>query len=234
MSYETVFDLLHYLQKSLDVPKSRLNKFGGYNYRNCEDILDAVKRLLPEGATISLSDEIKLVGERYYIKATACLKYAGECICSDGWAREAADKKGMDESQITGATSSYARKYALNGLFSIDDVQDADGMDNRDGGKKLPKQEQKPSSDFETPELRQKFVDNTLKSFAEAATKEELADLYELTKARREAMKAHKEDEEALKAIVDAARLNKTRLEAAKILKTESYLNDEVPEFGNV
>lgn len=118
------------IQKELKAPKNQYNKFGGYNYRNCEDIVEAVKKIMPIGAIVSLSDEIIQIGERYYIKSTAIYRYFGLTAYSSGYAREPLSKKGMDESQITGAASSYARKYALNGLFMIDDTKDADSKDN--------------------------------------------------------------------------------------------------------
>lgn len=123
---------LHDIQTKLKVGKENTNTFGKYNYRNCSDILEAVKPLLPEGFSLLLSDEIVLIGERYYVKATAILSNGKESSVVTAFARESFDKKGMDDSQITGAASSYARKYALNGLFAIDDTKDADSMDNTD------------------------------------------------------------------------------------------------------
>lgn len=118
---------LTYIQSKLKAPKNQYNKFGGYNYRNCEDILEALKPLLVEtNTTLVVKDEIVLVGDRYYVRATAILNDGHYAIESTAYAREPANKKGMDEAQITGATSSYARKYALNGLFAIDDTKDAD------------------------------------------------------------------------------------------------------------
>lgn len=116
------------IQSELKAPKGQYNSFGKYKYRSCEDILEAVKPLCVKyGVILTLSDEIVQVGERYYIRATAKLQKEG---CTDisvtAYAREALDKKGMDDSQITGTASSYARKYALNGLFCIDDTKDAD------------------------------------------------------------------------------------------------------------
>lgn len=113
------------IQKHLKAPKSQRNTFGNYNYRNCEDILEAVKPLLGE-ATLVISDEVVQLGDRYYIKATARFTSGDKVTEAYGWAREPLTRKGMDDSQITGATSSYARKYALNGLFCIDDTKDAD------------------------------------------------------------------------------------------------------------
>lgn len=116
------------IQNKLRAPKSLHNKFGNYNYRNTEGILEALKPLLVEhNCTLILTDEIVECGERVYVMATARISNAaGESIAVNAYAREAFEKKGMDESQITGASSSYARKFALNGLFLIDDVKDAD------------------------------------------------------------------------------------------------------------
>ena len=124
-----IFEKLQIIQSKLKAPKSQRNNFGNYNYRNCEDILEAVKPLLEEvKAAIKITDEVVLIGERYYIKATVEFINAenGESIENSAFAREEETKKGMDGSQITGASSSYARKYALNGLFAIDDTKDSD------------------------------------------------------------------------------------------------------------
>lgn len=123
---ETMAALMR-IQQRLKAPKNQRNNFGNYNYRSCEDILEAVKPLLEqEDATLMLSDELAQVGERYYVKATAKFVCGGQTIETTAYAREAEAKKGMDDSQITGTASSYARKYALNGLFLIDDTKDAD------------------------------------------------------------------------------------------------------------
>lgn len=117
------------VQNKLKAPKSQYNSFGKYSYRNAEDILEALKPLLEEYKSIvTLKDEIKLIGNRYYLEATATFTDAetGEKIEVTAYAREEETKKGVDASQLTGSTSSYARKYALNGLFAIDDNKDAD------------------------------------------------------------------------------------------------------------
>lgn len=115
------------IQSELKAPKGQYNSFGKYKYRSCEDILEAVKPLcVKHGVILTLSDEMVQVGERYYIKATARLQKEVHNVSVTAYAREALDKKGMDDSQITGTASSYARKYALNGLFCIDDTKDAD------------------------------------------------------------------------------------------------------------
>ena len=117
------------LQSELKAPKGQTNKFGGYKYRSCEDILEAVKPLLKKySLVLTIGDDLINYGDRYYICATATLRDTDgtEEIKNSAYAREAAEKKGMDEAQITGTASSYARKYALNGLFCIDDTKDAD------------------------------------------------------------------------------------------------------------
>ena len=121
---------LVFIQSTLKAPKNQRNNFGGYNYRSCEDIMEAVKPLLKEtNCTLVVSDDIVQVGDRFYVKATAILKTpSGEEYKNSAFAREPLSKKGSDESQITGAASSYARKYALNGLFCIDDTKDADAL----------------------------------------------------------------------------------------------------------
>ena len=116
---------LLFLQKNLKVPKGQFNKFGNYAYRSCEDILEAIKPLL-DGLTLRITDEIVEVGGRIYVKATVIISDGEDTIMNTAYAREPENKKGADESQITGGTSSYARKYALNGLFLIDDTKDAD------------------------------------------------------------------------------------------------------------
>lgn len=134
---KTLHEKLLAIQSELKVPKNQTNTFGGYKYRSCEDIVEAVKPLCQaNGVTLTLSDEMIAVGDRVYVKATATLSLATpgdlEPISAYGWAREAATKKGMDEAQITGSASSYARKYALNGLLAIDDTKDPDATNTHD------------------------------------------------------------------------------------------------------
>lgn len=118
------------IQTELKAPKGQYNSFGGYKYRSCEDILEAVKPLLKDNkCTLRITDEVVQVGERYYVRATACLADVEEesfSVTNTAYAREEETKKGQDGSQLTGTASSYARKYALNGLFLIDDTKDAD------------------------------------------------------------------------------------------------------------
>ena len=123
---------LNIVQTLLKVEKGHRNNFGKYNYRNLADIFEGVKPMLAEyGCYLTVSDEIVNIGSHNYIKATATFGDGTDEISVSGFARESVQKKGMDDSQITGATSSYARKYACNGLFAIDDTADADTMDNR-------------------------------------------------------------------------------------------------------
>lgn len=127
-----IHEKLNIVQTSLKVEKGHRNDFGKYNYRNLADIFQGVKKLLNEtGCYLIVSDEIVNIGGSNYIKATATFGDGNDQVHAYGYAREAVSKKGMDDSQITGATSSYARKYACNGLFAIDDTADADSMDNR-------------------------------------------------------------------------------------------------------
>ena len=124
-----VYERLAAIQSELNAPKSQYNNFGKYAYRNCEDILEALKPLLKEHkSAIYIADEIVTVLERFYVKATVTFIDAetGEKITNTAYAREEESKKGMDGSQVTGASSSYARKYALNGMFAIDDTKDSD------------------------------------------------------------------------------------------------------------
>ena len=119
------------IQHKLKAPKGQYNSFGQYKYRSCEDILEGVKPLLKEyNLLLIINDEIVQIGERYYVKATAKITDGRESVSATAYAREPLEKKGADASQITGASSSYARKYALNGLLCIDDTKDADAIDN--------------------------------------------------------------------------------------------------------
>ena len=120
------------VQSELKAPKGQRNAFGNYNYRSAEDILEAVKPLLSEqGLLMTITDIIEQIGERYYIQAKVILTDGEDTVEVTGYARESLNKKGMDDSQITGTASSYARKYAMNGLFLIDDTKDSDSNENR-------------------------------------------------------------------------------------------------------
>ena len=147
----SVYEKLMNIQSELKAPKGQRNSFGNYNYRSCEDILEAVKPLLAKHqAALTISDSIELIGTRFYVKATAKLVDVvdGTMIENTAYAREEDSKKGMDDSQLTGATSSYARKYCLNGLFAIDDTKDADTNEYQEQQKK---QEAKPAKPIEKP-----------------------------------------------------------------------------------
>ena len=140
------------IQSELKAPKGQYNSFGKYNYRSCEDILEGVKSLLTKhGLVLTIQDSIDLIGDRFYVKATATITDGKEQLSTSAYARESLDKKGMDASQVTGATSSYARKYALNGLLAIDDTKDADTMDN---SKKPVQQTQETVYNWQTLKAR--------------------------------------------------------------------------------
>lgn len=151
----SIYPKLLLIQAELKAPKSQYNSFGKYNYRNCEDILEALKPLMiKHGCTVLLDDEIININNRFYVKATAHFidTESGEQITTSAFAREEENKKGMDGSQVTGASSSYARKYALNGLFCIDDTRDSDTLNNSkeytapQKAQKQPTQPQKQTS----------------------------------------------------------------------------------------
>ena len=134
------------IQSKLKAPKGQFNSFGKYHYRSAEDILEAVKPLLEEhNVVLNMSDRVELIGARYYIVSTAKVIKGEEEIISEGRAREDESKKGMDGAQVTGASSSYARKYALNGLFCIDDTKDAD-TDEYAKQQAAPKQQAKQAA----------------------------------------------------------------------------------------
>lgn len=144
----SIYKKLAALQCALKAPKNQYNKFGNYNYRSCEDIIEAAKPLLNEqNLLLVLKDDIKQIGNRYYVAATALLidlEADSSSIEVTAYAREEDEKKGMDGSQITGASSSYARKYALNGLFAIDDNKDSDNTNNGKKKKSTPEQNKQP------------------------------------------------------------------------------------------
>lgn len=165
----TIYEKLLSIQTELKAPKSQYNSFGKYNYRNCEDILEAVKPLCAKYKAVSvMGDEVIQIGERYYIKSTARLiDLESEGVVENtAYAREEAEKKGMDGSQVTGASSSYARKYALNGLFAIDDTKDSDTTNN---GQTAPKEATKAKQTAKTEEWK--------------LTKSELVQVYGVKKA---------------------------------------------------
>ena len=153
------------VQKELKAPKNQYNPFGKYNYRNCEDILEAAKPLLAEnGLMLTVKDEIVLIGERYYIKATATVTDGEASMSTSAFAREEETQKGMTAAQLTGSTSSYARKYALNGLFCIDDNKDDDDRDNTEKGENNANQNKtKLQADYCCENCGTPFKDTTIK-----------------------------------------------------------------------
>jgi len=141
MTKDNTVKIMQSIQSELKAPKGQTNKFGGYSYRSAEDILEAVKPLLNKyNCFLTVSDEIVEVGGRVYVKATATVheSHSDSIASTTAFAREAEVKKGMDDAQITGSASSYARKYALNGLFAIDDTKDADATNTHGKSKSLP------------------------------------------------------------------------------------------------
>lgn len=168
------FEKLLNIQNALKAPKSQYNAFGKYNYRNCEDILEAVKPLCKElNALVYLSDEIELIGDRYYVKATARFVdvETGEGLYAVAYAREEETKKGMDGSQVTGASSSYARKYALNGLFDIDDTKDSDTTNTHGKEEKPTFQQANPKEKTPREMLIAKLKEKGIDAKAYAAEK---------------------------------------------------------------
>lgn len=176
------------VQAQLKAPKGQFNNFGNYKYRSCEDILESVKPLLAEhGLTLSLSDSVQEVGGRIYVKATAYLaNEESEGVYTEAFAREEETKKGMDSSQITGAASSYARKYALNGLFLIDDTKDSDST-NTHGKEPEPKAAPAPAKEesimdkavnyLKAARDRQEAYESVMKHYGEKLTDAQKASL---------------------------------------------------------
>lgn len=139
-----IYTKLMTIQSSLKAPKGQYNSFGKYKYRSCEDILESVKPLLSaQDCALVITDDIVIIGDRIYVKATAKLISGNEQVESSAFAREEEAKKGLDSSQVTGAASSYARKYALNGLFCIDDTKDSDATNTHGQSKEESKVEPK-------------------------------------------------------------------------------------------
>lgn len=167
-----IYEKLAIIQKEISVPKDNVNEFGKYKYRSCEDILAAVKPLLEKTRTVlTLDDEIVLVNERYYIKATATLVSVVDgkldTITNCAYAREEEVKKGLDASQITGSCSSYARKYALAGLFLLNGEKDADARDNREP-------EERPTED----NMAKKITDTQLKTLQSKCKNDNVDEAY--------------------------------------------------------
>ncbi len=189
-----MIEKLSRIQAELKVPKNQRNNYGNYNYRSCEDILEAVKPLLEkEGLVLTITDSIEMIGNRYYVKATATITDGEKSISTTAFARESDDKKGMDAAQLTGACSSYSRKYSLNGLFCIDDTRDADTMKPDDEKPVSKPEEEKPAS---KPKAQQKTL--TIKDYLK--TVDEKAKQQHLTNDEiREIMRSRYKKEEPSK-----------------------------------
>jgi hypothetical protein len=180
------FQKINKIQTELVAPKDLNNKFGNYKYRSCEGILKALKPLLQEYELILIiQDSIEQVGDRFYIKAKATIKDGDKEIFAVAYAREALTKKGMDESQVTGAASSYARKYALNGLLCIDDTKDADSKDNSKEGNPKEKNVVKKISnviDEDSKEIlntmNKESSNIIINALSEATSKDSLDEIY--------------------------------------------------------
>lgn len=154
-----MLDKLQRVQTMLKAPKNQENKFGGYKYRSCEDILEAVKPLLAsEGLALTIFDTIEQIGDRYYVKATVKLFDKTNNVEVTAFAREEETRKGMDGSQITGSASSYARKYALNGLFLIDDTKDADATNDHGKSEQTPEPKKTNGTDKPASEKQLKLL----------------------------------------------------------------------------
>ena len=170
-----IYEKLTEVQNELKAPKSKYNSFGKYNYRSCEDILEAVKPILKaKRLAMTVKDDVFNIGERFYIMATVTVFdcESEEKVTTTAYAREDTDKKGMDGSQMTGSSSSYARKYALNGMFAIDDTKDADSWNTHGKDKPAENKEPKP-----TPEKQKE---------SEYATEEQVAKLRSLYKGKED------------------------------------------------
>lgn len=142
------------VQSVLKAPKNQWNDFSKFKYRSCEDILEGFKKI-ETSLVLNMTDDVICVGDRIYVKSTATLTDGDNVLSSSSMARESLTKKGMDDSQITGTASSYARKYSLNGLFCIDDTKDADSMDN----KQHPKEQKKPNTGNQLSDLDKQWIE---------------------------------------------------------------------------
>lgn len=178
-----IYQKLQGIQKELKAPKSQFNKFGGYKYRKAEDILEAVKPLLDKyGCVLLCTDELETRGDRFYVKATAtlCDCESDNLIMTQAYAREEDTKKGMDGSQITGASSSYARKYALNGLLCIDDTADSDTTNTGDDTPKpAPKKSAPKKVEAQPQEVDRETYFKFVRAYAEGKTTKSGGDLKE-------------------------------------------------------
>jgi len=227
----SIIEKLAAIQSELKAPKSQFNSFGKYKYRNCEDILEALKPLLARHkCVVLLSDKVNAIGSRFYIEATATLQDAKESISVTASAREEEVKKGMDSAQISGACSSYSRKYSLSGLFCIDDNRDADS--------------EKPVSEGEKKKLNEDAVKAKIKSCADRPTLEKMwIEMSQALKTSPDIKKAFvirgSELDEAGKSIEDkntaAEKANVSKhIEQAKTLEDLEEVKDFVKAFDLV
>lgn len=184
------------IQAHLNAPKNQYNSFGKYKYRSCEDILEGVKPLL-NGLFLSISDEIVLIGDRYYVRSTATITDGTNSHSASAMAREEENKKGMDSAQVTGATSSYARKYCLNGLFGIDDAKDADTDEHKQQQNNAPQKSVRQSTSQPVKHVDGRTPQQLLDAFSAYAL---TASLPDLEKAWRSADKSLKGTEQHAKA----------------------------------
>lgn len=217
----TIYEKLSAIQSELKAPKSQYNSFGKYNYRNCEDILEAVKPLCAKYKAVSvMGDEVIQIGERYYIKSTARLidLESDGVVENTAYAREEAEKKGMDGSQVTGASSSYARKYALNGLFAIDDTKDSDTTNNE---QKAPREATKAQAVAKVEEFK-RLTKSELVSVWKVPNAEKAVEYLEKTvgKSLSEFTASETEDARAL--------LEAQKIKREKALKEQAE-NAEIP-----
>jgi hypothetical protein len=186
------------IQEKLKAPKGQYNDFGGYSYRSCEDILEALKPMLAdEGLRQTISDEIVEIGGRVYVKATVTIKKDGEQVDQvTAYARESESKKGMDSAQITGSASSYARKYALNGMWLIDDLKDADTEEqdkqkrNRGGSQNSSSEKEwLNKTEYQSDEITKKWENATKAIRAGKYTAQQIIDSYQMKKELKDELR---------------------------------------------
>jgi len=207
IEFKDIFEKLNFIQLNLSAPKGQRNKFGNYNYRSCEDITEAVKAVIGKhmvGCSLTLEDDIVLVADRVYVKATATLFDGSKSITTTAFAREPLDRKGMDASQITGTASSYARKYALNGLFAIDDTKDADTDEFQAAPKKKVIKEAKENSE---PQDWHVWAGDIETKISKCKTEKALTDLWKQNSSRMGFLKV--EDLATHDAVVECLKLRK-------------------------
>ncbi|MDO8234015.1 ERF family protein [Citrobacter werkmanii] len=197
----TFYERLASIQEHLNAPKNQYNSFGKYKYRSCEDILEGVKPLL-KGLFLSISDEIVLIGDRYYVKATATITDGENKHTATAMAREEESKKGMDSAQVTGATISYARKYCLNGLFGIDDAKDADTDEHKQQQNAASEQKQSQSQS-QQKQQDARSPQQLLTDFSAYALKASLPELEKAWKAANKSLSGTEQHDKAKSVYLD-------------------------------